>query len=49
MKSNFATMSEKQVSSFVTKFGDLLDAGLKASLVMDCDNGQARLNLKVLL
>ena len=42
-------MTETQVSSFVTKFGDLLHAGLKASLVMDCDNGHARLNLEVIL
>ena len=49
MKTNFASMTETQVSSFVTKFGDLLNAGLKASLVMDCDNGHARLNLEVIL
>ena len=49
MRSNFATMTDREVSSFVTKFGDLLHAGLRASLVMECDNGNARVNLEVLL
>ena len=49
MKSNFATMTETEVSSFVKKFGDLLHAGQKASLVMECDNGYARVNMEVYL
>ena len=49
MKTNVFTMTATEVSSFVTKFSDLLRAGQRASLVMDCDNGDARVTLEVFL
>ena len=44
-----ATMTNGELSEFVTKYIDLLNAGKKARLVMDCENGRVYVNLEVQL
>ena len=41
-----ATMTD-ELSDFVTKFHNLLNAGKTACIVMECENGQAYVNLEV--
>ena len=45
-----ATMTvDPELFSSVTKFNNLLRAGMKAHLVMECENGHARVKLELLL
>ena len=45
-----ATMtSDQELFASVTKFNNLLRAGMKAQLVMECENGCARVKLERLL
>ena len=48
MKNISPTMTE-EMSAFVFKFNNLLLAGLKAKLVMECENGQVRAHVEALL
>ena len=43
-----ATMTD-EISDFVTKFHNLLNAGRKARILIECENGQAYVNLEVKL
>ena len=49
-QTNKQTMtSDQELFASVTKFNDLLRTGMKAQLMMECENGRARVKLEMLL